>query len=95
MAIRVGPGCWNCGGQQIGGSWLSCLEESGECKAHVDIWAGETELGFEGDSLELLTQAVKQRMMKVLRLPALRHWWKNWGIWDLLGTKLLVEGVCV
>lgn len=39
----------------------------------MGIWAGGAELGFEGESLELLEQAVKQRMMKVLRLPALRH----------------------
>lgn len=59
----------------------------------MGIWAGGAELGFEGESLELLEQAVKQRMMKVLRLPALRHWWRNQGIWDRAGTKLLVEGV--
>lgn len=72
-STRVGPGCWNCGGQQTGGSCSRCLEECGECKAHVNVWAGGAELGFEEESLELLKQAVKQGMMKVLRLPALRH----------------------
>lgn len=64
---------WVLGAGIVVGSWLRCLEECGECRARVGIWAGGAELGFEGESLELLEQAVKQRMMKVLRLPALRH----------------------
>lgn len=56
----------------MGGSWLRCLEECWECKAHVDIRAGGAELGCEEESLELQKQAVKQGMMKVLRLPAPR-----------------------
>lgn len=37
----------------------------------MGIWAGGVELGLEGEILESLKQAVKQGLVKVLRLHAL------------------------